>query len=136
VGLEDRTHEGPLPSEHAAGFVPDPVRGVELGVAAEPLTVGLVVGQGREGEQGQGLVAGAFGGQEVSVMDAAACIHEPDPGTGEVLEGVELGAVDGVGDDAGDQVHGSLSSVAVWLFGGCGDVWLAPTSTTTRDASM
>src|SRR4051812_25405049 len=79
-GLEDGAHEGSLPAQDAARLVSDAVGGEELGVHAEGCTVGLVLGERREGEQREGVVAGALGRQEVAVVGPSARVDQPYPG--------------------------------------------------------
>ena len=114
---EQRAQERPLVAAHAAGLVPDPVGGDEVGVDAEPLGGALVVGEAGEAEQRVGDVAGALGGQEVAVVRAAVAVHELHPGLREALEGVDLVRIDLVAQVAGDHSPawgGSGWSVSSW----------------------
>jgi hypothetical protein len=76
---QDRAHEGALVAQHAAALVPDAVGLDEVRIGAEPAAVLLVGGQAGKAEQGQGLVAGSLGRQEVAVMDAAVRADQLDP---------------------------------------------------------
>jgi hypothetical protein len=99
-----RAHEGPLIAEHTPALVPDAVGRNEVRVIAEQAAVLLVRSEAREAEQGQRLVACAFGRQEVAVVAATMPVNQLHPPPGETLEGIDPRRVDDILHDTGD--HG------------------------------
>src|SRR5688500_12690775 len=86
----------------------------------EARAVALVARQAVEAEKRQGLVAGAFARQEVTVMPPAMQIHQSNPFPGKAFERLDLPRVDGVVDDAGNHEtrrlpRGVQRSLAQWI---------------------
>jgi hypothetical protein len=112
-----RAHERSLVTEHAPALISYSIGRDKVRIRPEQGTVLLVGGEAGEAEKRECLVAGALAWQEVAVVSAAVQVNQFHPAPGEALEGVDLGRVDHVFNNAGDhRLQASRKRARPWGF--------------------